>query len=303
MPRIRRAAVTAAACLAAALAAVLAAPERAVAPVEPAAAAAPRAREAERPPRRRAPLYTAASVANARRWAQRRPGVVAFAVLGPRDRLRGWRRAVAFPSASVVKAMLMVSLLRRTGPAPLAASWRRQLRKMVTESDNDAALAVYAVVGRAGVAGVARAAGMDRFAQPGSLFDAQITAADQARLFLRIERRVPRRHRRLAHRLLRSIVPRQRWGVARVAERRGFTPYFKGGWRPGLVHQAARLERRGRRVALAVLTRDQPSHAAGVATLEGVAARVLVRKSSAARRCSPRTPPRRGWSSGPGCAP
>jgi hypothetical protein len=36
--------------------------------------------------------------------------------------------------------------------------------------------------------------------------------ADQTRFFLHIDRRIPVRHRRYAMRLLRSIVPSQRWG-------------------------------------------------------------------------------------------
>jgi hypothetical protein len=51
---------------------------------------------------------------------------------------------------------------------------------------------------------------------------------------------------------------------------------FKGGWRTGIIHQVALLERDGRRVALAVLTRS-PGMAYGEATIAGIAARVLAR--------------------------
>jgi hypothetical protein len=274
--RIRAHRLLAAAGLGAALAVALAQPTGAPVP-RPGAVAPAAARPA--PPRasvpRPRPLYTVVSVRVARRWAATRPGLVAFAVLGEEERLRGWRRDVTFPSASVVKAMLMLAELRAARPVPPAIL--PVLRKMVTESDNEAALAIYARVGREGLERVARAARMARFGVPTSLFDARVTAADLVRLFIRVERLVPRAHRRLARRLLGSIVPPQRWGIAEVGRRHGMAAFFKGGWRDGLVHQAALLEGRGRRrVALAVLTSAQPSFVTGAATIEGIAARVLV---------------------------
>jgi hypothetical protein len=146
---------------------------------------------------------------------------------------------------------------------------------MITKSDNDAADVVYASVGGAGLAAVARAAGCRRFADGGHWARARLTAADQARLFLRIDRLVPAVHSGYARRLLSSIVPAQRWGIAPVARRRHMAIFFKGGWRTGLVHQVALLERHGRRIALAILTSEQPSQAYGRDTLRGIAARVL----------------------------
>ena len=220
-------------------------------------------------------LTTSTGIAAAQRFARSRTGTVAFAVLDGHRRLRGLRRTLAFPSASVTKAMLLVAVLRGAAARPLAPGEDALLRPMVTWSANDAADRAYAGVGGAGLLAVAAAAHSRRFAEHGHWSNAEITAADQVRLFLRIDRLVPARHRAYARSLLASIVPGQRWGIAPVAHRRGMAILFKGGWREGLCHQVALLERGGRRIALAVLSTGTPSQAYGEATLEGVAVRVL----------------------------
>jgi hypothetical protein len=94
---------------------------------------------------------------------------------------------------------------------------------------------------------------------------------------LRVDRLTPGQHRAYALRLLRTIVRRQRWGIAKVAPR-GWRLYFKGGWGSGtgrVDHQVALLMRGRHRVAVAITTTDNGSHAAGKATLRGVARRLL----------------------------
>ena len=169
----------------------------------------------------------------------------------------------------------MVAVLRRAGRHRVSAETRAYLRRMITVSDNDAANVIYAEVGSRGLRRVAHAAGMRRFVDVGHWAEAWITAADQARFFLRIDRLVPRAHRRYARKLLSSVVSWQRWGIARVAHRRHMKAFFKGGWRVGILHQAALLERANGRVALAVLTSDSPSEAYARETMERIAARVL----------------------------
>jgi hypothetical protein len=105
-----------------------------------------------------------------------------------------------------------------------------------------------------------------------------IAAVDQARFFLRVDRLVPARHRRYAMRLLRGVVSTQRWGIAQAVPR-GWRIGFKGGWGRGVTrevnHQAGLLTSGRLRVSIAVLTADNPSHAYGAATQQGVAARLL----------------------------
>jgi hypothetical protein len=234
---------------------------------------APRSRSVAGP----VPLVTEASLATAQRWARGRQGTVAFATLDGRGRLRGLHRTVRFPSASVVKAMVMVAVLHQAGRHPVPAGQRAPLRLMVTKSDNKAASLLYRQVGGgAALEAVARAAGMHRFADVGHWSGAQITAADQARLFLRIDRLVPPVHRERARAMLSGVIAPHRWGIARVARERGLKVFFKGGWRKGLEHQAALLEGGGRRLALVVLTVGSPTPQYGRATEEGIARRVLV---------------------------
>jgi hypothetical protein len=211
----------------------------------------------------------------AQRYALARAGHVAFAELGPDGRIRGVRTTEHYPAASVVKAMLLVAALRRAGTRPLTTIERALLDPMIRVSDNRAAETVFGSVGHGGLLAVARAAGMRSFSVA-TLFDAQLTAADQVRFFVRIDRLVPRVHRAYARALLSGVVPRQSWGIAPVARARRFEVFFKGGWRTRITHQAALLERDGQRMALAVLTRS-PSMRYGEASIAGVASRVLAR--------------------------
>jgi len=195
--------------------------------------------------------------------------------VGPDGKVHGHNADLQFRSASMTKAMLMVAVLRGAATRPLTGREKRWLGPMITESDNDAGRKIYRRVGDVGLSAVAHAGRMRHFLPVGALFEARITAADQARFFLRIDRLVPSRHRDYARGLLAGIIGPQRWGIAPVATRRHFAAFLKAGWRKGLVHQAALLERGGRRIALAVLTSGEPTVAYGKVTLAGIAARIL----------------------------
>jgi hypothetical protein len=183
------------------------------------------------------------------------------------------------PSASVIKAMLLVAYLQRGGvrDRALSPAQRALLAPMIRRSDNGAATRVLAVVGAARLQRDAVRWDMARFsvvADPWGM--SRITARDQARFFLHIDRRLPPRHRAYGLALLRTIVPAQRWGIGRVAPR-GWTLHFKGGWGSGtgaVDHQVALLTRGDQRVALAMLTTAQGTHAYGQATLRGLALRL-----------------------------
>src|SRR4051794_9099544 len=160
------------------------------------------------------PLVTPARVHAAAAYASHRHGKVAFCVRELGQPPVGMHRTAAFQSASVVKAMLLVAALRHARDRPLALAERAALGPMIRLSENGAAEATFKLVGTRGLRGVARVAGMRRFrVQEGRLFEARVTASDQARLFLGLDALVPRRHRRYARALLRGVVVQQRWGI------------------------------------------------------------------------------------------
>ena len=182
--------------------------------------------------------------------------------------------------------MLLVAYLRRH-PRPTGAM-RLTLSAMTEESDDASADAVYALVGNGGLLAVARLTGMRDFDVGTSWIDAQVTAADQARFFYRFESYLPAASVAFARSLLSNVTPIQRWGIPAAAGPAGWMVFFKGGWldqdgRPNdVVTQAAWLERRGRRWALAILTDDNPSSYYGLQTLKGITGLLLGHEPTAA---------------------
>ncbi len=226
-------------------------------------------------------VETRERLGDAERFMQRRQGTVSFAIVDEEGKLRGRNEHALFPSASVVKSMLLAAELRRLDEVglPLDAATEATLESMITISDNDAATAIYARVGDEGLYDVAERVGMEDFQVSISWGYAQISAADMALMFSRLERALPPRYEKLGKDLLGSIVPEQSWGIPAVAN--AWNVRFKGGWRSTeagqLVSQAAELRDGGRELAIAVLTDGQPSMEYGIETVEGVAARLLGR--------------------------
>ena len=217
---------------------------------------------------------------SARRYAKRRAGQISFAVIDLRGRIHIYHRHDTAPTASVIKVMFLAAYLRRPSVRHrrLHHADRRLLGPMIKRSDNIAATRVRDIVGARAIDRLAHDARMQDFR-----FDPQVwglsrtSARDQARFMYRLHRYIPKRHRRYARHLLHNIVPSQRWGIAK-ARPRGWKLYFKGGWGSGtgrVDHQVAFLTNPPGRIALAILTEFDPSHAYGKQTLRGVAARVL----------------------------
>ena len=211
-------------------------------------------------------------------YARTRIGDIAFAVRTD-GRFYGYRSDHVEWSASVVKAMLMVAYLDQPSVAnrPLDSRDDSLLRPMITVSDNDAAMAVWTIVGNRALQALADRVGMTHFATAPIWGETQITARDQTRFFLHIDSYIVPRHRRYAMHLLASVEPSERWGIGEVAPA-GWTLYFKGGWGYGtglLDHQVVLLKRGCARVAIAVLTMYDGSHAYGKQTLRAIFSRLL----------------------------
>jgi Beta-lactamase enzyme family len=225
-------------------------------------------------------------------------GDVAFAVIDSGGGLRGYESDRVYSSASASKALLLAAELRRLKEEgdSLDSEAKALLEPMITISDNDAGSGVYARVGDTGLEAVAVRAGMRDFqVVPGFWGGAQITAADMARFYYRLERNLAGRYRGYGMRLLADITGAQRWGIPAAAGR-GWRVWFKGGWRPSgeegttgaVTHQAALLlHRSGQRLALAVLSNEVPGEGGGFSAIEGITERLLAKPPRVGRWIAP----------------
>jgi len=216
-----------------------------------------------------------------RSYLKDRGGVVGVSVVDSRGRVRGIHTRRRFVTASVIKAMLLVSYLRKVNyqDRGLSRYERSYLRPMIRVSSNSAATWAYYRVGDRSLRRLARRADMNQFWICCSWGYAHFSARDQAKFFSRLQALTPPRFRDYATHLLRSIVPSQSWGIPSIARPRGFSVFFKGGWRSTargqLVHQASLVRYRRTRFSLAILTDGNPSMGYGIKTIEGITRRLL----------------------------
>ena len=227
------------------------------------------------------PYPTSRQMNAVREYLKHRGGVVGVGVIDSQGGVRGIHGTRRFVTASVIKAMLLVSYLRKVDHQrrPLTSYERNQLGPMIRVSSNSAATWTYNRVGDRRLRRLARRADMDQFSICCSWGYAHFSARDQAKFFWLLERLTPSRFRDYATGLMRSIVSWQSWGIPSVARPRGYRVFFKGGWRGTglgqLVHQASFLSYRGTGFSLAVLTDGNPSMAYGIETIAGVARRIV----------------------------
>ena len=226
-------------------------------------------------------IPTTDAVEEARRFAAGRRGRISFAAADASGGLAGQALGRRYASASLSKAILLVAYLdqvERNGRGLSEADVER-LDDMVRVSDNASASATLRRLEPGALERIARRAGLRSFEGGSDWGNFQVTAADQVRFFLALDRLLPAaRRNRYARQLLSSVVPAHSWGIPAAARPR-WRVYFKGGWRPDeegeIVHQAALLERGDRKLALAILTDGNPNQRYGEQTVQGIAARLL----------------------------
>jgi hypothetical protein len=224
----------------------------------------------------------AGAVARAASYLATRTGRTAFAVEDTEGRISGLHIHWTFPTASVVKAMLLVAYLRRLdamGRRTVDAGSNAFLYPMIHISDNNAATKTWSIVGDSGLYAVAKIAGMTDFSVSGFWLSALLSPADQAHFFFIMDSLIPREFVGYARFLLSTIEPSQSWGIPVIARPLGYETFFKDGSEPTglgqLVHQVDRLEGHGRTFSIAVMTDGDPTMLYGIDTIQGVAAALL----------------------------
>ncbi len=204
--------------------------------------------------------------------ADRRTGVVC--------RLQEGRR---YDSASVVKATILGALLRKALDQHrfLTSAETRLATAMITQSDNNAATALWNDVGRTSLQRFLNRAKMtETQLGPGGYWGlTQITARDELtllRLLTSSNSVLDAASRGYELNLMARVIPSQRWGVP-AGTPAGVTVHVKNGWLPRptygwRINSIGCFSGHGRDYMIAVLTENNPTMAYGVRTVENVAA-------------------------------
>lgn len=219
-----------------------------------------------------------------RAYLARRPGKTGVMVSDLRTGFSfGANATTAFVTASVMKVDILAGLLlqRQRAGRGLTSRERALASDMIRHSDNGAAHALYATVGRG--PGLRRAnqwLGLTETEPFPTVWGAsRTTPADQVRLLGVLTRPggpLSTANRRYVLRLMGSVVADQRWGVTaaalpgeKVAIKNGWTPLtFQGdGW---AVNSIGRVTGSGHDFLVAALSTGHPTMRSGIRTIEHV---------------------------------
>jgi beta-lactamase family protein len=249
------------------------------------------------------------------RWAQRRaPETPSVAVrvddpfLGINCYLHPRRR---FDSASVVKTIILATLLNkreREHLSLLSPRERHLARLMITESDNNAATALWDQDRMKNLAYFLRAAGMGDTRLNPAWGLTRITAQDETILLRNILLRpntVLNTHAQAYElKLMAEVIPSQHWGVS-ASTPRGFTVCIKNGWAPlPFVSSPWWVNSTGaftnanpaRDYTIVILTHGNADETTGVITIEDIAGPINRALAGAGARFGPaHTKPYPSW--------
>ncbi|MGW2636835.1 serine hydrolase [Streptomyces sp. NPDC001348] len=189
----------------------------------------------------------------------------------------------AFDTASIVKVDILATLLLQAQDAGrrLTAAEKAYATKMIENSDNASATALWHVIGRAdGLDAANRRFGLTGTAGgAGELWGlTQTTAADQLVLLRQVfgdDSELSEASREYVQGLMRNVEPDQRWGVSAAAD--GSAWALKNGWLPrsttGLwdVNSIGRVTVDGDDYLVAVLSNGSVRQETGIALVEAAA--------------------------------
>ncbi|MFB4267815.1 serine hydrolase [Nonomuraea sp. GTA35] len=194
-------------------------------------------------------------------------------------------------TASTAKVQILMALLLRTPWKKLPAAVRRDAEKMIRYSDNHAADRLWLRIGgAAGFSAAGKKFGL-RHTQgvPGNCVDlycwgiTKTSVDDQVRLMAAlVSEKSPLKagDRKQVLKLMGAVVAGQDWGIS-AAACRGERVALKNGWLKRVSNKlwatisVGLIRDGGRDYAVAVLTEGSPEVGYGIATVEGVAERIM----------------------------
>jgi beta-lactamase class A len=211
-----------------------------------------------------------------------------------------------FDSASIVKVTILGAVLRKALDQDryLTANEVALLRAMITKSDNNAASALWAMLGRSYLQHFLNLAGMrETVLGPGGYWGlTQVTAHDEMlllRLLLEPNAVLSSASRAYALGLMAQVISSQRWGVPAGAPLT-VTVHVKNGWLPRATH-GWRINSIGGFTcptgwySIVVLSMDNPTMAYGITTVEAIAKVIHRDLNPAATSVIPLSTPGPAW--------
>jgi beta-lactamase class A len=201
-----------------------------------------------------------------------------------------YQATLAFQTASLVKVDILATLLWQDQKAgrQLTATQRDLAEDMITESDNDAATALWNTIGGgSGLAAANRAFGLTGTTPgPGGYWGStRTTPADQIRLLAMLSgdsETLTAANRAYELNLMAHVESDQRWGVPAAASSATTAVYVKDGWLAApsdnghwVVNSAGRIVEPGHDWLVAVLTNHEPEEQPAITLVQNTAIAVV----------------------------